>query len=235
MMNSYVSLDLETTGLNPKTDRIIEIGAIRVENGVYRDTFESFVNPGRRLEEKITELTGIQDKDLKDAPEISEVLPEFMKFAGDLPLLGHSVLFDYSFVKRAAVNQGLPFERKGVDTLKIARKYLAELPHRNLGYLCSHYEIPHCAHRAAADAQATIALYDILWREFGQAVDAALVFTPADLICQVKKDSPITKSQKERLYKLIRKHKLDTIYDPDKLTKSEASRYTDQILAKYGR
>lgn len=234
-MDCYVSLDLETTGLNPKTDKIIEIGAIRVENGVCRDTFESFVNPGRRLEEKITELTGIEDKDLADAPEISEILPEFLKFAGELPLLGHSVLFDYSFVKKAAVNQRLSFERKGVDTLKIARKYLSELPHRSLDYLCTHYQIPHHAHRAAADAKATIALYEILWREFGQAADAASVFTPAGLNFQVKKDSPITKSQKERLYKLIRKHKLNTIYDPDKLTKSEASRYTDQILAKYGR
>lgn len=235
MMNNYISLDLETTGLNPKTDKIIEIGAIRVENGVCKNSFESFVNPGRKLEEKITELTGIEDKDLADAPEIMEALPRLLEFAGDLPLLGHSVLFDYSFVKKAAVNQGLTFERKGVDTLKIARKYLSELPHRSLDYLCKHYQIPHHAHRALADAKATIALYEILWREFGQDVDAPSVFTPEELICQVKKDSPITKSQKERLYKLICKHKLNTIYDLDKLTKSEASRYTDQILATYGR
>lgn len=235
MMNSYVSLDLETTGLNPKTDKIIEIGAIRVENGVCRDTFESFVNPGRRLEEKITELTGIVDKDLEEAPDIMEALPKFLEFAGELPLLGHSVLFDYSFVKKAAVKQDLSFEKKGVDTLKIARKYLSELPHRSLDYLCKHYQIPHHAHRALADAKATVALYEALWRDFGETVDAALVFAPAELIYQVKKESPATKSQKERLYKLICKHKLNTGYDLDKLTKSEASRCTDQILAKYGR
>jgi len=100
MVNSFICLDLETTGLNPKTDKIIEIGAIRIENGVQTGTFETFVNPGRLLEERITELTGIRDEDLQNAPPIQAVLPGFLEFAGDLPLLGHSVLFDFSFIKK---------------------------------------------------------------------------------------------------------------------------------------
>lgn len=234
MINSYISVDLETTGLNPKTDKIIEIGAVRIENGVETGTFETFVNPGRRLEEKIITLTGITDSDLQDAPDIAQVLPGFLEFAKELPLMGHSVLFDFSFLKKAAVNRKLTFEREGVDTLKIARKYLAELPHRNLSYLCEYYQIPHQAHRALEDARATIHLYQKLWEQFGNAEETTL-FYPARLIYQAKKDSPITKNQKERLYKLIRRHKLDTVYDIDKLTKSEASRYTDRILAEYGR
>ena len=174
---------------------------------------------------------------------IADVLPEFMEFTKDLPLLGHSVLFDFSFIKKAAVNQKLTFERDGVDTLKIARKYLTELPHRSLGYLCEHYGIPHHAHRALEDAKATIRLHEILWEQFGEAetlTDTSenkknSLFTPAKLIYQAKKDSPITKNQKERLYKLINQHKIKTDYDIDKLTKSEASRYTDRILAEYGR
>ena len=249
MVNSYICLDLETTGLNPKTDKIIEIGAIRIENGVETGIFETFVNPGRLLEDRIVELTGIRDEDLQNAPLIQEVLPQFLDFVRDLPLLGHSVLFDFSFIKKAAVNQKLTFEREGIDTLKIARQYLTELPHRSLGYLCEHYQIPHQAHRALEDARATTRLYEILWEQFGQQDTPTDVsekadisenkknslFLPAKLIYQAKKDSPITKNQKERLYKLIKQHKIDTVYDIDKLTKSEASRYTDQILAKYGR
>lgn len=243
MIDSFICLDLETTGLNPKTDKIIEIGAVRIENGVETGIFETFVNPGRLLEDRIVELTGITDDDLKDAPVIAEVLPQFIEFTKGLPLLGHSVLFDFSFIKKAAVNQKLTFERDGVDTLKIARRYLPELPHRSLGYLCEYYSIEHHAHRALQDVRATTRLHEILWEKFGQQemlTDTSenkknSLFTPAKLIYQAKKDSPITKNQKERLYKLINQHKIKTDYDIDKLTKSEASRYTDRILAEYGR
>ena len=132
MYDTYVSIDLETTGLNPKRDRIIEIGAIRVEQGEITGEFSTFVNPGRKLEERITELTGIRDEDLAEAPELDEIFPKLLEFMGDLPLLGHSILFDYSFLKKAAVDRKLIFERSAVDTLKIARKYLPDLPHRNL-------------------------------------------------------------------------------------------------------
>lgn len=147
MYDTYVSIDLETTGLNPKRDRIIEIGAIRVEQGQIVEEFSTFVDPGRKLEERITELTGIRDEDLADAPQLDEVFPKLLEFMGELPLLGHSILFDYSFLKKAAVDRKITFERSAVDTLQIARRYLPELPHRNLGYLCQYYEIPHHAHR----------------------------------------------------------------------------------------
>ena len=97
-INNYVCVDLETTGLNPKTDRIIEIGAVKVRNGVVTDTFETLVNPGRRLEERIVTLTGIRDDMLQEQPSIREVLPDFLSFAGEDILLGHSVLFDFAFL-----------------------------------------------------------------------------------------------------------------------------------------
>ena len=98
MINSYVSIDLETTGLNPKTDKIIEIGAVRVVDGIPTERFSTFINPGRKLEERIIELTGIQDADLQEAPTIEEVWPSPVEFLGDSILLGHSILFDYSFL-----------------------------------------------------------------------------------------------------------------------------------------
>ena len=104
MYDTYVSIDLETTGLNPKRDRIIEIGAIRVEQGQIVEEFSTFVDPGRKLEERITELTGIRDEDLADAPQLDEVFPKLLEFMGELPLLGHRILFDYSFLKKAAVH-----------------------------------------------------------------------------------------------------------------------------------
>lgn len=233
-LECYVCVDLETTGLNPKTDKIIEVGAVRVENGVPVESFETFVNPACRLREQITELTGITDEALMGAPGIAEVLPDLLAFLREDLLLGHSVLFDYAFLKKAAVNSRIRFERMGMDTLKIARHFLPELPSRSLDFLCGHYGIPHKAHRALADAEATCRLYDKLWEAFGEQEENA-VFAPAALLYQAKRETPATSAQKERLYKLIVRHKIEVEYDLDKLTRSEASRYTDRILAKYGR
>ena len=233
MFDTYVCIDLETTGLNPKLDKIIEIGAVKVINGEITETFETFVNPGRKLEQRIMELTGIRDEQLTDAPYIDEVLPDLLDFLGDLPLLGHSILFDYSFLKKAAVDRKLTFERDGVDTLKIARRFLTELEHRSLDYLCEYYQIPHNAHRALADAEATVQLY-------GKLVDAfygveETLFLPKQLIFKVKRDTPATKAQKERLYRLLAQHNITLDVDIEKLTRSEASRLTDNLLATYGR
>ena len=122
--NSYIALDLETTGLNPKRDKMIEIGAVRVEDGAETGRFHTMLNPRRELEERITELTGIRGDMLENAPDIVDILEEFLAFCGELPLLGHRIIFDYSFVKRAAVNQGLAFEKNGIDTLTLCRRFM---------------------------------------------------------------------------------------------------------------
>ncbi len=229
MIRNYISIDLETTGLEPKHDKIIEIGALRVENGVITDSFATYVNPGCKLKERITELTGIVDADLQDAPYIEEVLPQLLTFIGDLPLLGHSILFDFSFLKKAAVNQKLSFEKSAVDTLKIARKYLTELPSRSLDALCKHYGITHQAHRALEDAKATHILYGKLAEEFGLKEPEGGLFAPSSLSYQVKRDTPATKAQKEQLVRLLEQKKYVLPVEIERLTRSEASRYVDQI------
>lgn len=229
--DSFVVIDLETTGLNPKTDKIVEIGAVKVKEGIITEYFERQVNPGRKLEERITELTGITDDELEKAPYIEEVLPELLDFIGENILVGHRVLFDFSFLKKAAVNMKLTFEKKGIDTLKLARRFLPELESKRLTFLCEYYGIPLKAHRAVEDAKATALLYGKLAQAFPQE-DA---YQPVPLIYKVKKEGPITSKQKERLYKLIEQHKLIVDFDVDKLTKNEASRITDKILSKYGR
>lgn len=233
MTDTYVSIDLETTGLQPKTDRIIEVGAVKVRRGEPAETFQTFVNPGRQLEERVMELTHIRQEEVDSAPYMEEILPRLLDFLEDLPLLGHRVLFDYSFLKKAAVNAGQTFEKQGIDTLRIARRFLPELEHRSLEYLCTYYQIPHQAHRAYEDARATSRLYRILAEQFYE--QEAELFQPRELHYAVKKDSPASKRQKQRLYELMQKHKIVTDFDMDTITRSEASRYTDKILAKYGR
>ncbi len=107
MINSYISIDLETTGLNPKKERIIEIGALRVVEGEVLETFHTLVNPYRPLPPRIQELTGITDAMLYSCPDTAQVIPKLLDFCQELPLLGHKILFDYAFIKRAAVNMGL--------------------------------------------------------------------------------------------------------------------------------
>lgn len=231
MTDTYISIDLETTGLNPRRDKIIEIGALKVEKGKAADRLSILVNPGRRLEERIVQLTGIRDEDLEDAPYIEEVLPKVLDFLGELPLLGHSILFDFSFMKKAAVDQRLPFEKCALDTLRIARRYLADLEHRSLDYLCNYYEIPHRAHRALEDAEATHILYQKLAELFYGKEDEGL-FVPAPLHYQVKRDTPATKAQKEQLYSLLRQHRIVLNVDMERITKSEASRFIDQIRSR---
>jgi len=124
-VRDYLCVDLETTGLNPKTDKIIEIGAVKVKKGEIIDTFATFVRPGKALPERIRELTGIAGTDLEGAPLIGEVLPQFLEFAEELPLLGHSILFDYSFLKRAAVNAGRAFEKKWYRYVEACQKISA--------------------------------------------------------------------------------------------------------------
>lgn len=227
MTDSYICIDLETTGLHPKTDKITEIGALKVIQGQAVDTFSTFVNPGRKLEQRIVELTGIQDSDLEEAPYIEEILPRLLEFMGELPLLGHGILFDFSFLKKAFVDRKIAFEKNGIDTLKISRKFLGELEHKNLGFLCQYYGIPHIPHRALEDAKATHLLYWKLVENFYQTEEA--LFEPKPLLFRVKKDSPATKAQKEQLYRLSAQHKIDISTDIERLSKSEASRLVDQI------
>lgn len=233
MTDTYICIDLETTGLNPKMDKIIEIGAVKVIDGKVTDTFSALVNPGRILEERVSELTGITNDKLENAPYIEDILPALEDFLEDLPLLGHRILFDYSFLKKAMVTNKRSFERKGIDTLRIARRFLPSLEHRTLEFLCKHYGIPHTAHRALEDAKATSELYQRLAKDFYNEEEPCFKLQP--LVYQVKKETPITKPQKERLYRLLEKHGITPDYDVEKLTRSEASRHTDKILAKYGR
>ena len=234
MIKNFVALDLETTGLNPVTDRILEIGAVKIIDGREKEAFSTLVDPGRQVTERITELTGITNEMAAEGMEYHEAVAKLVEFCGDLPILGHNVIFDYSFVKRAAVNRDLEFEKRGVDTLKIARKLLPELPHRTLEYLCTYYGIGEATHhRAAEDARSAVSLYRRLREVFPEEPEE--LFAPAPLIYQVKKQSPITPAQKGYLNDLLKYHKIGLSVQIDSLTKNEASRLIDRLILEYGR
>ena len=111
MTDSFVVVDIETTGLTPASERIIEIGAVRVRGDQIGEEFDVLIQPGRKLSSFIIELTGITDEMLAGAPDICEGLRQFMEFAGEDILMGHHLSFDYSFLKRNIVNTGGSFER----------------------------------------------------------------------------------------------------------------------------
>lgn len=234
MQRDYVALDLETTGLRPSEDRILEIGAIKVRNGEVCGEYATLVDPGMPISPRIQELTGIDDAMAAMGKDTGTAVRELLTFCEDLPLLGHNILFDYSFIKRNAVNLGLPFEKQGIDTLKIARALLPDLEHKNLSYLCAYYQIAQeHAHRATDDAVASMELYRRLAVEFPDSPEE--LFSPKDLIFRVKKQGPITAAQKGYLNDLIKYHKISLSVRIETLTKNEASRIIDKIISEHGR
>ena len=111
--SSYVVVDLETTGLYPSQDRILEIGAVKVLDGEVADTFCMFADPQMKIPEKIRELTGITQEMVAGQPTPAEAVRAFLDFCGELDLMGHNLIFDYSFLKHQAADQKIPFEKNG--------------------------------------------------------------------------------------------------------------------------
>lgn len=234
MLEDYCVIDLEMTGLNPKHHKILEVAAVRVRKKEIVSECSMLIQQHQLLEEKITELTGIDQEMLAGAKEEDEVLDHFFGFLGEDILVGQNVIFDYSFLKQAAINRKMSFERKAADTLKIARRCLPALEKRTLDALCGYYgiEIGH-HHRALDDAKATYLLYERLEKEFG-AVQAD-VFEPKPLIYKAKRQTPATARQKKHLKELADYHKINLNLEWETLTRNEASRQVDRIISQYGR
>ena len=230
---SYVAIDIETTGLDPKTDKIIEIGAVLVQDAVAVEEKSTLVNPKRELTERIQELTGIRDSMLEHAPGIEEVIGEFAEFGQGLPLLGHNILFDYRFLKQAAVNQKLTYERSGIDTLYLCRKFMPPEEKKSLGNACTYFQVDlTAAHRALADAYGAHGLYQRLASLYGG--ERAEAFSSKTLIYKAKREQPASKRQKEVLHELIKYHRIDVTVQIDDLSRNEISRLTDKIISQYG-
>ena len=170
-MDSIVALDIETTGLDSKKDAIIEIGAVRFTTKRIEGEWSSLINPGRKIPPFITQLTGINDHMVLEAPSIQNILPELRHFVGELPILGHNVGFDLSFLR----NHGLFRGNDILDTYEIASVLLPSAGRYNLGALGQTLNIllP-ASHRALDDARVTSAIYRSLY-EIGMELPIQLL------------------------------------------------------------
>lgn len=159
----FVVLDLETTGLSPRNDEIIEIAAVKYIHGEESEIFETLVNPGFEISTMITGITGIENADLEQAPTISEVLPDLIAFLGDAPVVGHNInTFDKKFLQTAYSKVGKEFKNKTIDTLTLAQKAMPELPHHRLEDLKRELNIEVAvSHRALPDVYTTAEVYRI--------------------------------------------------------------------------
>ena len=157
---TYVVFDLETTGFSPIRDKIIEIGAVKVENGKITDKFSTFVNPGVPIPFEITRLTSITDQMVMDSPGIETVLPQFLEFVGDAVLVAHNASFDVGFIEQNMRYQNLMPDFTSVDTVALARMLLPTLSKFKLNVVANALNISlENHHRAVDDAGATAEIF----------------------------------------------------------------------------
>lgn len=161
LRDRFVVFDLETTGFSPTRSRIIEIGAVRVEDGKITKRYSTFVNPGVRIPPRITELTGITDDMVENAPDIHSVLPEFLKFCEGCILVAHNADFDYSFLCKKGEELGLAVTFTVVDTVGVARVLFPHQAKYTLDAVAKALKISLVNHhRAVEDAEATAEIFE---------------------------------------------------------------------------
>ena len=164
LTDTYVVFDLETTGLYPNSgDTMIEIGAVKISNGKIIDRFDELINPGKELNEEIIKITGINNEMLKGKRKEEEVLKDFMKWVGKLPMVAHNAKFDISFVDMAFTKYNLgTLNNVVIDTLGLSRYLESKERYHNLATLVKRYNIPWNEdkhHRADYDSEGTALIF----------------------------------------------------------------------------
>ena len=158
--DDYVIFDIETTGLDCFSDKIIEIGAIKIKNNEIVEEFNYLINPNMKLPEVIVNITSITDEDLIDKETIDVILPKFIDFIEDYPLLAHNNSFDLGFINENIKELNLnKLNNEMVDTLELSRKYLTHMYNHKLETLKKYYNIKEVSHRAIGDCKTTYYIY----------------------------------------------------------------------------
>ncbi len=160
---TYCVLDLETTGLSFRTEKITEVGIMKIKNGEIIDSFETFVNPEKPIPYKVVEVTKITDDMVKDAPKIEEVFPKILEFIKDSVLVAHNADFDIGFLKHNAQELGYEFNYTYIDTLRLAKDLFPEYKKYKLGLIAENLGIKvEVAHRALDDVDTTVKVFKIM-------------------------------------------------------------------------
>ena len=237
----FVVFDIETTGFNAISNRIIEIGAVKIKGDRVLDRFQSYVDPKVPIPPEITELTKITDEMVMEADPIETVLPAFLAFAGDAPLVGHNVGFDLGFIEQNCRNQEIPFSPTSVDTMTISRtllptmgKYTLDAVAKELGVSLENH------HRADDDAECTAYIFMQLSRMLkergvtklsginslgGMSRHAVVRLHPYHIILLAKNEEG-----RKNLYRLVSKSHLEYFNRRPLLPKSEIIKYREGLI-----
>ncbi len=159
----YAILDIETTGLSPAREKITEIAIFLHDGTKITDEYSTLINPEKKIPYRITQITGINNRMVENAPRFFEVAAKIVKFTEGAIVVGHNVRFDYGFIRQEFMRLGFDFQRETLDTVKLSRKLIPGHPSYSLGKLCKSIGIDnHARHRAAGDALATVKLFELL-------------------------------------------------------------------------
>jgi len=199
ILSDYVVLDTETTGLSAREGSIIEVGIVKVEKYQVTDTYSSFISPGEPITPFITELTGITNEMLEDAPVVAQALPDMLRFIGELPVIAHNAAFDIGFLTATCQKVlGEPFLNNYLDTVRMSRKLFPELPRHRLVDLVNRFGInTQVFHRALSDAADTQKCYAYMCDYMADSnIDPAFLYpdklgTPKRRPKEPERDTPV--------------------------------------------
>lgn len=237
---TFICFDIETTGLSAARDKITEIGAVKVENGVITDTFSTFANPEMPIPQKITQLTGITDDMVKDAPSQSEAVGAFLEFAGDNVLVAHNAPFDTSFIAKACEDMGREYNYTSIDTVAISRAILKDIKNCKLDTVAKFLRLGDFNHHRATDdaemlARIFINLCQRLTDDYGitKTNDINTKIAGGDFKKLPTYHQIILVKNKiglKNLYRLISYSHLNYFYKKPRIPKSELVKYREGLI-----
>ena len=240
----YCVLDLETTGFSFRTEKITEVGIMKIKNGEVIDSFETFVNPEKPIPYRVVEVTNITDDMVKDAPKIDEVFPKILEFIGDSVLVAHNADFDIGFLKYNANQLGYTLENTYLDTLRLAKELFPNYKKYKLGIIAENLGIKvEVAHRALDDVDTTVKVLKVMMnmlKEKGAKTvnDIDKVAADEEFVKDAYKKLPsyhaIILAQNyvglKNLYKLVSLSHLHYFYKKPRILKSLFKKYSEGLL-----
>ena len=241
---TYCVLDLETTGISITTEKITEVGIMKVKNGEVIDEFEIFVNPEKPIPQRVVEVTNITDEMVKDAETIDKVFPKILEFVGDSIIVAHNASFDVGFLKHNAKLLGYEFNNTYIDTLPLAKDLFPDFKKYKLGKIADRIGIEvDVAHRALADVDTTVKVFNVMLKKLK---DKGI--NTVDEIDSATKDPEAQKEEfkKQRsyhaiilaknyvglrnLYKLVSISHLNYFYKNPRILKSIYKKYSEGLI-----